>query len=82
MAGGFGNENFCTSEGNITMIIIDRIEGEFAVVELPDGRMVDMPKELLPVGANEGDVIEIRINRDERARRQKRIEELMNDLWE
>jgi hypothetical protein len=42
-------------------VIIDRFEGDFAVVELPDRTMVNIPKILVP-GAKEGDVINITID--------------------
>lgn len=38
-------------------MIIDRFEGEFAVVELDDGSFVNMPKAVLPESVREGDVI-------------------------
>ena len=40
-------------------VIIDRLEEEFAVVEL-DGRMYNVPRALLP-GAQEGDTAEITV---------------------
>ncbi len=39
--------------------IIDRFEGDYVVVELPNIGMVDMPISLLPDSAAEGDVISI-----------------------
>jgi len=36
------------------IIVIDRFEGDFAVVELPDSGTLDVPRELFP-GALEGD---------------------------
>lgn len=38
------------------MIIIDRIEGDFAVVETDSG-MMDIPLSQLPEGSHEGDVL-------------------------
>lgn len=63
-------------------VIIDRFEGNYAVVELEDKSTVDMPKLLLPKEAKEGDSIEIRIDTQETESRKKRVEKLMNDLWE
>ena len=63
-------------------ITIDRFEGDYAVVELPDGNMSDMPKALLPPEAKEGDIIDISINADETDNRKKRIKGLMNNLWD
>ena len=62
-------------------VIIDRFEGEFAVVEMEDKTMVDMPRVLLP-GAKEGDVIEISIDTSSTDARKKRIDNLMDDLWD
>lgn len=44
----------------IMKLIIDRIEENYVVVELEDGRIVDMAKNLFPSGVKEEDVIEIR----------------------
>jgi hypothetical protein len=63
-------------------IIIDRFEGDFAVVELEDKTMVDMPKILVPAGAVEGDVLEIRIEQNETKNRKEKIEKMCEDLWE
>lgn len=63
-------------------IIIDRFEGEFAVVELEDKIIVDMPKALVPKGSREGDVLEIIINKSETENRKKRIEKMCEGLWE
>ena len=38
-------------------LIIDRFEGDFAVVELEDRSTIDIPKKLIPKGAKEGDVL-------------------------
>mgnify|MGYP001063035623 FL=1 len=63
-------------------VIIDRFEGDYAIVELADGTMVDMPISLVPKGAREGDVLVIGIDADETAKRKERIKKLMDDLWE
>lgn len=62
--------------------IIDRIEENFAVVELEDKKMINMPIELLPSGAKEGDVLSITVDKNETEARRRRIEKLMGDLWE
>lgn len=38
---------------------MDRIEGEFAVVEGEDGKTFDVPLHFLPPGAREGDVLRV-----------------------
>ena len=42
-------------------VIIDRFEGEYAIVEIETGKFVNIPKILLP-NSKEGDVINIEIN--------------------
>lgn len=59
-------------------VIIDRFEGDFAVVETEDGITVNMPKILLP-DAKEGDTVRIESYRD--TERQKRIEKLADELF-
>ena len=66
--------------------IIDRFEGEYAVVELSDGKMIDIDRSQLPMEAEEGMVIDISssitINLDETKRRKEEIEKLTEDLWD
>lgn len=63
-------------------IIIDRFEGDFAIVELQNKKMVNIPKAIIPPEAVEGDVISIEINREETDERKSKIKNLMYDLWE
>lgn len=63
-------------------LTIDRFEGEFAVVELPDRSQVNFPVILLPSEAQEGDVIEITINSTISRERKKEISRLMDKIWE
>ena len=65
------------------MFIIDRFEGNMAVIEY-NGRTFDLPKNLLPKEAKEGDVlkISIEVDREETEKRRKRIKNLMNELFE
>ena len=62
-------------------VIIDRFEGDYAVVELDIGHFVNMPKELV-LDAREGDVVEITVNHQETEKRKEHIQDLMNDLFE
>lgn len=62
--------------------IIDRFEGEYAVIELDDMSTMNMNKKLLPKESKEGDVIEISIDKDETAKRKEKIGKLMNKLFE
>lgn len=61
-------------------VIVDRFEGDYAVVEINKGNLVNIPKVLLD-GAEEGDVISIEIDKEETAKRKTNIENLMNDLF-
>lgn len=61
-------------------IIIDRFEGEYAVVEITKGKMVNMPKVLVP-DAKEGDVIKIIVDKEATKKRQEHVKDLVNDLF-
>lgn len=63
-------------------VILDRFEGEFAVVEMVDKTMVNMPKILLPKFTKEGDIIEITVNEEATEKRKKVISRLMGEVWE
>lgn len=63
-------------------VIIDRFEGNYAVVELEDKRVCNMPVELLPKGAKEGSVLKIEIDTEETNNQKERIKKLMDELWE
>lgn len=60
---------------------IDRFEGEFAIVELEDMTMVEIPIAVLPIEAREGDIINISIDEDETEKRRKRIQDKFNSLF-
>jgi hypothetical protein len=62
-------------------LTIDRFEAEYAVLELPDGSMVNLPRKVLPADAGEGDIINITVDRDETQMRKKEIQKLAEDLW-
>lgn len=66
--------------------IIDRFEGELAVVEFDD-EMKDIPVKQLPKGANVGDLLifngnQISIDTIGTKKLQQEIEELMEELFE
>ncbi len=63
-------------------VIIDRFEGEYAVVELPNRIMYNIPRAILPPEAKEGDVIDIRVDKEETKKRKNKMRSLMDDLWE
>jgi hypothetical protein len=61
-------------------VTIDRFEGSLAVVELPDGTMVNMQRILIP-DAKEGDVINITIDTEASDERKSKVRKLMEELW-
>lgn len=73
-------------KGEKCMIILDRFEGNFAVLE-DDGVMKNIPRELLPANLREGDVV-IKVGEkyllDEKntAARRKKIAELQKGLFD
>lgn len=61
-------------------VIIDRLEGEYAVVELPDRKTVNLPRVLIPNG-REGDVVTICIDDEETQRRKAEVRRLMDQVF-
>lgn len=61
-------------------VIIDRFEGEFAVVELPDRTMANILRVLVP-DAKEGDVVSIAVDAAATEERKKQVKGLMDDVW-
>ena len=66
--------------------IIDRFEGELAVVEF-DNEMKDIPKSQLPKNAEVGDVLifdgnQITVDKDSTKKLAEEIEALANELFE
>ncbi|TCL63785.1 DUF3006 family protein [Hydrogenispora ethanolica] len=62
-------------------VIIDRFEGEYALVELENREIAALSRQLVP-GAKEGDVIEIRIDPAARRKREAEIDQLMGEVFE
>ena len=67
-------------------MIIDRIENGFAVCELPDGLMVDIPLSAMPVGVKPGQALtlidgEYKIDEAETVSRAQKISELERRLF-
>lgn len=66
--------------------IIDRFEGDFAVVEI-EGQTKDFPKSMFPLDAKPGDVVvisdnKVSIQNEETENLRREIEQLMEDVWE
>lgn len=61
-------------------ITIDRIEDNYLIVELENGKIINLPKELIP-SAKENDIYTITLNKDEMKKRKNNINNLINDLF-
>ncbi len=59
---------------------IDRIIDKYAVVELDNMEMIEIPMEILPSDAKEGDIIHLTIDYHETSLRKQRIEDKFNSL--
>lgn len=69
------------------MFVIDRFEGDIAVLEDADGKMVDVARGLLPKGAKEGDCLVLDgaryvLDEAETKERAARIQRKMDALWD
>lgn len=67
------------------LLIVDRIEGEYAVCEEPLGNRQDIPLSQLPEGLREGDCLweeegSYRLDREESARRRQKNRDLFQQL--
>ncbi len=62
-------------------VIVDRIEGDYAIVEIEKGNISNLPLELVP-NVKEGDIVTITINKGKTEDRKKTIEKLMNSVFE
>ncbi|MCI1966845.1 MAG: DUF3006 domain-containing protein [Oscillospiraceae bacterium] len=60
---------------------IDRFEGDFAVVELENQKLVNIPRAAIPIGAEEGDIISVRVDAEGTKERKQHIQKLMDDVW-
>lgn len=69
------------------ILVIDRFEGDCAVCECPDRAMENILRSRLPKGAKEGDAIRLVggkyvVVAAETGKFKKRIDKLINDVWE
>lgn len=63
------------------MLVVDRLEGDWAVIEYEgDGHTFNIPKDLLPAGIREGDVIALSITilDDETGKRKKAAKDFLD----
>jgi hypothetical protein len=65
------------------MLILDRFEGEWAVIEF-NNTTFNIPIKLIPKEAKEGDVLmlECSINKKETENRRKKVQGLMDELFD
>lgn len=60
--------------------IVDRIENDIIVLEMPDGSCVDVAKKLIP-DVKEGDIIKITIDSQKTEKRKEELEKRAKKLW-
>ena len=75
-----GSPTYASNVSGQMKVIIDRFEGEYAIVEIEVGNFVNIPKILLP-NAKEGDVVKIEIDKNETELKRKKIENLMEKVF-
>lgn len=68
------------------LVIVDRIEGQFAVIEFPDRTTKDVPLIELPKGIKSGDCFLFREGQhvpapEETVKRQAKMNDLMKSMW-
>ena len=64
------------------ILIIDRFEGNFAVVELENKEYVNIPKSAIPMEAKEGDIISVIIEQEETEKRRLEIKKRFSKLFD
>ena len=62
-------------------IIIDRFEGEIAILELGNGEFVSVPSMILPTNASEGSVIIITCDDNETEKRRLAAKKKMDSIF-
>lgn len=68
------------------LYIVDRIEGEYVVIETPDENMINVDKILIQDGVKTGDCLvklgeTYKIDIEQTERRKERIHNLMKGMW-
>ncbi len=66
---------------NNMRIIIDRFEGDFALCETENGKILDVPSELFE-NAHEGDVFDISFNEKETLNRKENLNSRLKNLFD
>jgi len=68
------------NKGENMKVTIDRFEGDYAIVELPDKTFIDVPR-ILFADAKESDVVDISVDKGETEQRRRKIKGLMDELF-
>lgn len=66
------------------MLIIDRFEGDYAVVEYSgenETETMEIPRELVPDDAKEGAILKLVVDKKSTQKRKKEIDDLADDLF-
>lgn len=61
--------------------VIDRFEGDIAVLESDSGEIFNIPRAILPECAQEGQVISVCVDEKKTDERKTHIQELMKKVW-
>jgi len=63
-------------------VVIDRFEGELAVLEIAGEGVVDWPRKFLPEGSHEGAILDfdIELNPEAEAKQRKKVAALQDEL--
>ncbi|WP_338826310.1 hypothetical protein MTBGP_11180 [Moorella thermoacetica] len=66
------------------MFIIDRFEGQWAVIETDDRKTFNLPRSILPCDAKEGDVVTLiaNINRRDTEMRREKAQSLLDNFFD
>lgn len=59
---------------------IDRFEGDYVIIQSLEGKMIEIPKTIVPEEAVEGNVLNITIDKEESEEREIMIKEKFNRL--
>ena len=62
-------------------VIVDRFEGEYAILEIDKDNLVEVPR-ILVLHAKEGDVVSIVVLKEKTEERKDKISKLMDNLFE
>ncbi len=63
------------------MLIVDRFEGSYAVIECGDGSFINLPAVELPAGVKEGDVLSIAVDSEATESRRASLQSRLNSLF-